>query len=313
MPIAIQVPGLAHWSDLATTIAKIVHRHSNLASRLIVAPTRAIHCYAIFIQQSGIADNELLARTLFENDPRKLLWADCSSELWTMLDRISGPVWSLRDYERLDGLLKSALRSMVLDTKSLNSRSLTLFETVGVLDPLVIHARAAVDGCLFMLRSLSVALSILRRMNVLQSDEYEAASLKRVRNGGVTRWVTKRLARATAPRCPFKMPPGYSQITTGRELGNLALKMRNCLSDTRHMLALATGEFVFLKTETKAHGIIVATLARGPGGCWMLQHAEGQHRRDDMEIVSYEVVTALRWAGIDTVEMTLRGALANLP
>ena len=313
MPIAIQVPGLAHWSDLGNRVARLTQAYPDLAARLIVAPARALHCYAIYLHQTATVDDELLAQTLFGNHPRKLLWADCSPELWTMLERIIGPVWSLRDYERLDALLKSALRSMVLDTKSLNSRALTLFETVGVLDPLVIHARAAVDGCLFMLRSLSVALSILRRMNLLQPDDLEAASLRRVRNGGLTRWVMKRLARVNAPRCPFKMPHGYSQITKGRELLNLALKMRNCLSDTRHMLALATGELVFLKTETEAHGIIVATLARGPGGCWMLEHAEGQHRRDDTEIVSYEVVTALRLAGIDTVELTLRGALARLP
>ena len=115
MPIAIQVPGLAHWSNLAPTIAKIVLCHPDLAARLICAPVRAVHAYAIFIQQSGIPDDELLARTLFDNHPRDLLdqvWPDRSPELWGMLERISGPVWSLRDYGRLDELLKSRVAEL---------------------------------------------------------------------------------------------------------------------------------------------------------------------------------------------------------
>ena len=73
-------PLLTVWSDLAPRVARLTQAHPNLASRLIVAPTRAIHAYAIFIQQPATADDELLARTLFESHPRDLLWADCDPQ-----------------------------------------------------------------------------------------------------------------------------------------------------------------------------------------------------------------------------------------
>ena len=91
-------PGLVHWSDLAPTIAKIVLCHPDLAARLICAPVRAVHAYAIFLRQTVSGDEELLARTLFDNHPRDLLdivWPDRSPELWGMLDRINGPVWGI--------------------------------------------------------------------------------------------------------------------------------------------------------------------------------------------------------------------------
>ena len=57
MPIAIQVPGLAHWSDLGNRVARLTQAYPDLAARLIVAPARALHCYAIYLHQTATVDD----------------------------------------------------------------------------------------------------------------------------------------------------------------------------------------------------------------------------------------------------------------
>gem|GEM_PF-7074522 len=270
-------PLLTVWSDLAPRVARLTQGHPNFAARLIVAPTRAIHCYAIYMQLSGIDDDELLARTLFEHHPRELLdeaWPDRHPQLRTMLDRISGPTWEIERYQRLDRLLKSRVSEPVMNTTRINECTIIFHEELEKLDILVTSAANALQGNLSMAKALHAAIVVMRKMHVLSNDEVEAASLKNARKDGLGRWLERRLRKATAPTVP--LPPSLYQITDCTEMVSLGRQMKNCLGDTRTLLTMLMGDFVFLRMHDEA-GPIVVSMARGPGECWMINEAQAIH------------------------------------
>ena len=307
MPTTAQVPGLAHWGDLSPRVAKLTQAHPNLASRLICAPVRATHCYSIFIQRSDIVDDEHLASTLFGNHPRDLLdivWPDRTPELFTMLERIAGPVWKIERYLRLERLLKSRIGDSMLSVLSVNEHTILFYEELKKLDVLVANAVNALERNINMVKALGAVITILRKMDVLAHDEVEAASLKQVRVGGIGKWLERRLRRAMAPTIPF--PPSLRQITTCTEMVALGRELKNCLGDVRTLIALVTGELVFLRMDDDL-GPIVVCLARGPAGCWMIHEAQGSADRWE-DTLSEGVQAVLRNAGLDIIPTTIKGA-----
>ena len=227
------------------------------------------------------------------------------TQLFYLLERISGPVWPIERYQRLDRLLKSRVSEPVMSTTRINEHTIIFHEQLETkLDVLVASAVKALEGSTVMAKALDAVITIMRKMDVLSSSEVESASLKQVRKDGLGRWVERRLRRGTAPTVP--LPSSLRQITTCSEMVALGRQLKNCLGDVRSLLALVMGEFVFLRLDEHA-GPIVVSLARGPAGCWMIHEAQGSVDRWD-DVLIDEVQDSLREAGLDVVGTTMKGA-----
>ncbi len=232
------------------------------------------------------------------------MWPDRSPELFNLLDRINGPVWQVERYHRLDRLLKSRVAESVKNTTRINEATIIFHEQLEKHDVLVTSAVMALEGRIALAKNLGAIITILRKMNVLSSDEVEAASLKKIRKDGLGRWVERRLRRGIAPTVP--LPLSLRQITTCSEMVALGRQMKNCLGEVRSLLALVMGDFVFLRMDDDT-GPIVVSLAAGPGGIWMINEAQGSVDRWDDMLIDY-VQDTLRAAGLDVVGTTMKGA-----
>ena len=270
----------APWGPLADRIARLIRHEQQLAQKLLLAPVRAFHAYAAFLQLSPLSDSlpELeLQQLLLHSNPRDLI---CSvlpgggSAFWRALS-LAGSVGQAGDfYRRLDALTRGPCGWALNSGGPLTPQRLDFLDLVAGLDPLVASSPAAITNDRRLAVELDMALVFLREVDLLEDDRSVQRALRKVSYRKTREFLRRRLARATAPLPHVVGTKSLRPILNGQELCALGQKFNNCLASRPHYLIhLAAGTRMFFEWQGEQPAVVC--IGVGPRGVHWLDQVCG--------------------------------------
>jgi hypothetical protein len=223
-------PVLNLFGPLAQGVGALVRIAPELALRLTLAPTRAVHATAIFMHSQATAgiEPEVTANSLLEQHPRDLLrqtLPKADARLYKMLDRAALPAWSLAEYEALEELPRSEVSDLIPDRGKIMPSSVINALAILRADPVVRHARRALAGN-YDRERLETVVQVLHRMGLLRDL---AALPDGSGASAVARRAAADLGRAEAPAIEFPIAPGWALVRRLADLWAHGERMNLCL------------------------------------------------------------------------------------
>ena len=280
------------WSeDLADRVAGLVRAHPVLAPRLLYAPRRAVHAYAIALYEAPIVDGgeseaELAAR-LASTHPRALLaeaMPGCSARLYAILDRCGETVRPAIFYQRLHALLLSDLALVVLDAPDIDDHVLDFAEMLGGMNSVVLHARRALHHSPIRAHALQDLLDLLADHGIAAADLADRLS-ERGGAKALARAVRRLIDRLPLPHPGLAAPAGFRLTTTVGELRAVGRRFGNCLVgvagryDTGWLEAVR-GQRVYVVRDDPP---VVACLRRASEGRWWVEQVSA-HANESLSV-----------------------------
>lgn len=249
----------APWGPLAGKVAGLIRHDYLLARKLLLAPIRAFHAYAAFLQLDAPTPDSETGRRLLESRPQDLLGQVLpggGSVLWRCLSLAGDVAWPADDYRRLGALANGPCAQALCTGGSLTELRIRFLECVAKLDPLVAISPAVDTGDFTLARRLDGAIQFLRATGGLEADGAARLALQRSRRPNIADFVRKRLLKLTAPG-PNLRTNLLRQIRTGGELQALGRRLGNCLAtEPQFLIQLAIGSRRFFEWTADPGGAI---------------------------------------------------------
>ena len=217
------------WRDLAERVAGLIRLHPPLGERLLFAPRRAVHAYAVAIHQAAHDEPEKdLAARLASTHPRTLLaqaLPGCAPRLYTLLGRCGDLVRPASFYARLHRSLLGDFAQVALEAESIDDATLDFVDALAGMDPLVARVRRALDRSPRRAEALQTVLSVLHDQGITDTDAGEGLCGRKALAG----FVRRQFNRLAMPPPEFPAPAGLRFLSTVGEVRALGRAHNNCL------------------------------------------------------------------------------------
>lgn len=305
-------------------VAAALRGRPALTARLALAPRRAIHAVAAFVQSSAADRDEhgtdqAFAERLLNDHPRDLLAAALGvaphPRLYRLLDRAALPAWPVADYAALDRLLRMGADDALArdNDREIEARNVASVARLLDGDPTLLRARlACTEGG--SRQALAAVLAVLRASGV-------AEPVETLPDGSGHAALARRLRRAVAalgsPHAAFPAPPGWKVVASVADLWLVGARLRVCCAGrtwgaAHYASKLASGASVFLHGSGSdgGGGDVLAEVARLPGGVWAVEAIRGaRNARPPAGRSADALTTALRAQGLAVASMQFEQAL----
>ena len=295
-------PLLRPWGHvLAPMIADLLRAAPDLASRLMLLPTRGLHATAIALHAARTLGEaiEVTASRIAQTHPCDLLREALPlaiPEMYRLLDRASVPAWSGDTYRDLERLLRSRVAPIVLEARVLSPEHIENSVELLDADPIVWRARQAFSHS-HERRHLSTIIQLLRCLGLLND-------LAELPDGAGRTSVFKRiradLGRGRAPQRRFPDVAGWSRVENVGDLWSIGERLRLCVHPghwgaARYALGLITGECIFL--HSSQHDLL-AQVQSTVESLWSVVQIAGARNRDAPPAVRSALEDALISGGL---------------
>lgn len=302
-----KAPMLAAWDDLSPVVLALMQAERQLYQRLVCAPPRAFHCYAIFLRLADDvrqkSDKELAQRMYHENplDLVREVFPHTGPDLLRLLGRLQPRAWQAHEYLDLeqalhnsngrDSLLAEGLVGFV--TPALVKNILQLHNL-----PILVATVAPKLGYdIARARDFCLMVEIMQSYGVLEPEAKAAAILRKVRPDRLSTFVQRRLARIKAPPFPVVLPSNFRLLETVSEVRAAGHRYRNCLADHYgNWRDYITGRLRILEWLGKETAILA--VRHYLGELWVVDHVAGAKNERVSRETSEAMFAALRSTGL---------------
>lgn len=300
-------PMLAPWDDLAPVVLALMQADRSLYQRLVCAPPRAFHCYAIFLRLSEDAQKKsdgALAEQMYSENPLDLVrevFPMIGADLLRVLARLGPRVWTADQYRELDQALRSAARDALMAENRLTPEMVAKARQLKDLPLLVATITPKLGYNIKTARQFGIIFDILRQYGVLETEAEAAAILRKVRPDRLGRFVGRRLSRIKPPPLPLALPPQLRLMETLADVSKAGHRYANCLADYQGIWrAFIMGELRFLEWCGEESGMI--SIRTYLGNLWVVEEIKGPQNKN-LSLRSVEAIfDTLRNAGLNCID-----------
>jgi hypothetical protein len=297
-----RAPMLAPWNDLAGTVLLLTRYKPELYQRLVCAPPRAFHSYAIYLRLEQLSLDEALAQHLLESDPLDLAreaLPESTGDLLRCLGRLEPYAWSAGNYLKLDRLLRGRARDVLLQERFLTVAKLEAVARLEDCDPLVAAIMPKIGFEPGKSETFHLMFTLLRNAGALGSDADALNAMRKLDSNGIIRFFWRRLCKIRQTPIELRLPLTLRQVETLGELARLGHKYQNCLARPyEHFRDFLSGKTFFF--EWRGFEGAVAQVENFCGAFY-LRELRGMSNRAVDGRTRLEVETALKSAGVRIV------------
>jgi hypothetical protein len=298
----------------ASRIAALFRIAPNLAARLSLAPARALHSVAAFLEAEAAQGTSLETMTaaLSSSTPRALLahaLPGHDPRLFRLLDRATLPTWSLADVRALDEVVRADLADL-LGGGSIKPEGVRSARSVLDAHPILRRVCRAIPDS-WTRDQLAMVLDWLEDMSALH---HLAGTPPDAGLNAIARRLRLDLRSLRAPPAPFEIPEGWHQVGDIEELWAVGRKLENCIALSRYgsgerVADLMSGRDVYL---FNASSNALFQLRHMGGHTWACVESGGRRNRLLGQEIERGLADGLRRSGVFYLKDDLGSALGAL-
>jgi hypothetical protein len=298
----------------AQRVAALIRVAPSLAARLALAPARALHSVAAYLEAKAArgASLESMADALSSCAPRALLGQalpNHDARLFRLLNRAALPAWSLAEVMALDDVLRAELGDILSDGP-ISPETVSAARLILDAHPIVQRVCRAIPDS-WTRAKLSTAITWLDEQGALA---HLSATPRVAGLSAIARRLRRDLATLRAPQAPFSIPADWAQIDTVDGLWAVGRELENCLAFAHYGACervpdLLTGRDVYLFSRALR---VVFRLRHMGGRTWACVERGGHRNKSLKPEVIRGLADALRACGVVYLDDDLGTALEHL-
>lgn len=300
-------PMLTAWDDLSPVVLALMQAEKSLYQRLVCAPPRAFHCYAIFLRLSEDARKKsdgALAQQMYHENPLDLVRAvfpNIGPDLLRILARVEPRAWSANEYLDLEQALRTIARDALMSASRVTPSLVSKVQQLDGLPMLVGTIMPKLGYDIEKAKHFGLMFDIMQTWGVLEPEAEAAAILRKVRPDRLSHFVERRLARIKAPAFPVALPSLFRMLDTLSGVRAAGHRYANCLADHYgNWRDYITGQLRIL--EWSGEEPVIMAIRKYLGEIWCVEHIAGAENKPVGPETTAAIFAELRSTGLKFID-----------